>query len=84
MVQLIRHQIGPVASFKQAIVLPKLPKTRSGKILRNILRSISNQEQTLKIPPTIEDETVIPIIQSIIKYHLHANYQDLIFEEDLS
>ena len=50
--------IGPVASFKTCIVLNKMPKTRSGKYLRNILRKIAHNEKYV-VPPTIEDESVL-------------------------
>jgi propionyl-CoA synthetase len=49
---LIRKQIGPVACFQNVIVVDKLPKTRSGKILRNILRKIIEGEE-YKFPATI-------------------------------
>lgn len=52
--QLVRKQIGPVASFKEVHILSRLPKTRSGKTLRKTLRSIINGEP-YKVPPTIDD-----------------------------
>lgn len=57
-VQKIRHDIGPVAAFRDCIVVDKLPKTRSGKILRNVLKALVNGKEP-KIPPTVEDETVV-------------------------
>jgi propionyl-CoA synthetase len=51
---LVRERIGPVAFFKQAAVVGKLPKTRSGKILRGTIRKIADGEQ-YTMPPTIED-----------------------------
>ena len=54
MVALIRKEIGPVACFQIVIVVDKLPKTRSGKILRNVLRKIIEGEP-YKFPATIED-----------------------------
>ena len=56
--ELIRKKIGPVASFKTCIVVKRLPKTRSGKYLRNIVRKLCHNE-SFGIPPTIEDPTVI-------------------------
>ena len=48
---LVRESIGPVACFKQAVIVEKLPKTRSGKIARNTLKSmINNQEFKVRIP----------------------------------
>lgn len=41
-VDLIREQIGPVASFKHCYVVPRIPKTRSGKYLRHIVRKMCN------------------------------------------
>jgi propionyl-CoA synthetase len=53
----VRHELGAVAALKTAYIVPGLPKTRSGKILRNLLRKIINGEDW-SIPPTIEDPAV--------------------------
>jgi propionyl-CoA synthetase len=53
-VQLIRDRIGPVASFKRAVVVDRLPKTRSGKILRGTMRRIADAEE-YATPATIDD-----------------------------
>jgi propionyl-CoA synthetase len=53
-VQLVRDRIGPVASFKSAVVVERLPKTRSGKILRGTMRKIADGEE-YALPATIED-----------------------------
>ena len=58
LVALVREKIGPVAAFRDALVVPRLPKTRSGKILRATMRKIANGE-TPTIPSTIEDVTVL-------------------------
>ncbi|HQT46255.1 MAG TPA: AMP-binding protein [Acidocella sp.] len=58
LVALVREKIGPVAAFRDALVVPRLPKTRSGKILRATMRKIANGE-TPAIPSTIEDPTVL-------------------------
>ena len=58
LVQLVREKIGPVASFKVATVVNRLPKTRSGKIVRGTIKKIADGVD-YKIPPTIEDATVI-------------------------
>src|SRR5262249_9465501 len=55
-VQLVRERIGPVASFKTAVVVDRLPKTRSGKILRGTMRRIAD-DQEYAGPPTIDDPT---------------------------
>ncbi len=54
LVALVRERIGPVASFKNAWIVPALPKTRSGKILRSTIRKMADGDRW-SIPPTIED-----------------------------
>lgn len=66
LIQLIRHEIGPVASFQHVIIVERLPKTRSGKILRNILRKIIEGEE-YKFPATIEDESALTIAHEKVK-----------------
>ncbi len=56
LIALVRERIGPVASFKQVRVVARLPKTRSGKILRRALRQIADGE-TFDVPATIDDPT---------------------------
>ena len=58
MVQLVRERIGPVASFKAATVVKRLPKTRSGKILRGSMKKIAEGVQ-YRIPPTIDDPAIL-------------------------
>jgi propionyl-CoA synthetase len=58
LVALVREKIGPVAAFKDALVVPRLPKTRSGKILRATMRKIANGE-AVTVPATIEDPAVL-------------------------
>lgn len=58
-VELVRERIGAVASLKLVASVPALPKTRSGKILRNIMRSMANGEEEIRIPGTIEDVGVL-------------------------
>ena len=57
-VQMVRDRIGPVAAFKQAVVVNRLPKTRSGKILRGVMRKIADGEEW-KMPPTIDDPVIM-------------------------
>lgn len=57
-VQLVREKIGAVASLRDVVLVQRLPKTRSGKILRKLLRSIADGEK-FKIPSTIDDEAII-------------------------
>ena len=66
-VQLVRDRIGPVAAFKTAVVVERLPKTRSGKILRGTMRRIAD-DQEYSIPATIDD----PAILSEITDALHS------------
>jgi len=74
-VQLVREKIGPVAAFKQAIVVKRLPKTRSGKILRGTMRKIADGQE-YKVPPTIDDPAILDEITGALKTvgypHAHA------------
>src|SRR6185436_1675258 len=54
LVQLVREQVGPVANFKQVAVVKRLPKTRSGKVLRKTMRAIADSD-SWTMPPTIDD-----------------------------
>ncbi|MDH3621757.1 MAG: propionyl-CoA synthetase [Gammaproteobacteria bacterium] len=64
-VSLVREHVGPVAAFKNAVVVPRLPKTRSGKILRGTMRKIADSE-SYNIPATIEDPVVLNEIQDAL------------------
>ncbi|MEM7242889.1 MAG: AMP-binding protein [Pseudomonadota bacterium] len=64
-VALMRKDIGPVAAFKHAVVIERLPKTRSGKILRGTIKSIADGKD-YKMPATIDD----PVILEEITGHL--------------
>jgi propionyl-CoA synthetase len=66
LVQMVRNEIGAIACFKQASVVNRLPKTRSGKILRGTIRKIANGED-YKIPSTIDDPAVLSEIEEVIK-----------------
>ncbi len=61
-VQLVRNKIGPVAAFKTATVVKRLPKTRSGKILRGTMRSIADMKE-YKVPATIDDYSILDEIE---------------------
>ena len=65
-VHLVRTKIGPVAAFKIATIVERLPKTRSGKILRGTIQKIANSEQ-YTMPATIEDPAVLGEITDILK-----------------
>ena len=58
LVALVREQIGPVAVFKTAAVVARLPKTRSGKILRGTMRRIADAEE-YSVPATIDDPVIL-------------------------
>jgi len=60
-VQLVRERIGPVAAFKSATVVKRLPKTRSGKILRGTMQKIADGLE-YKMPATIDDPAILPEI----------------------
>mmetsp|Transcript_36727 Transcript_36727/g.58838 ORF Transcript_36727/g.58838 Transcript_36727/m.58838 type:complete len:234 (+) Transcript_36727:1-702(+) len=64
--QQIRSEFGPVAAYQETIVVEKLPKTRSGKILRRSLKEIYNTERFEVMPATIEDESALPHFQSVV------------------
>ncbi|HEX9790407.1 MAG TPA: propionyl-CoA synthetase [Kiloniellales bacterium] len=65
-VQLVRDKIGPVAAFKSATVVKRLPKTRSGKILRGTMRAIADGE-SYKPPATIDDPAILDEIAAALK-----------------
>lgn len=66
LVQMVRKDIGPLACFKSAIGVERLPKTRSGKILRGTMRKIADGQE-YKVPSTIEDPTSLDVIQEAAK-----------------
>jgi propionyl-CoA synthetase len=65
-VKLVRDQIGPVAAFKLACVVDRLPKTRSGKILRGTMVSIADGKE-FKMPATIDDPVILDEIATALK-----------------
>jgi acyl-coenzyme A synthetase/AMP-(fatty) acid ligase len=65
LIQMVRDQVGPVAAFKRAIVTKRLPKTRSGKILRKVMRGIADGAE-VKTPSTIEDMSVLGEISTLM------------------
>jgi propionyl-CoA synthetase len=65
LVALVRERIGPVASFKDAHVVGRLPKTRSGKILRASIRRIADGENP-PVPPTIEDPAALEELKAAL------------------
>jgi propionyl-CoA synthetase len=65
-VALVRDQIGPVAAFKHAVVVNRLPKTRSGKILRATMAKIADGE-AFKTPATIDDPAILDEIREALQ-----------------
>ena len=60
--QMVRDKVGPVSACKIAIIVKRLPKTRSGKILRGTIRKVADNVE-YKIPPTIDDPAILSEIQ---------------------
>jgi propionyl-CoA synthetase len=65
-IALIREKIGPVAAFKLAVTVARLPKTRSGKILRGTIKKIADGDQW-QMPATIDDPVILDEIGSALK-----------------
>ncbi len=65
-IQMVRDKIGPVAAFKIVIVIKRLPKTRSGKILRGTIRKIADRED-YKMPATIDDPAILKEIEEDLR-----------------
>jgi propionyl-CoA synthetase len=64
-VQMIRERIGPVAAFKKAMVVKRLPKTRSGKVLRGTMRKIADGAEWAT-PATIDDPAILDEITAVL------------------
>jgi propionyl-CoA synthetase len=65
LVGMVREQIGAVAVFKRAIVVDRLPKTRSGKILRGTMRAIADGRE-YRVPSTIDDPVILDEIATAL------------------
>jgi propionyl-CoA synthetase len=66
LVKMVRETIGPIACFRDACQVVRLPKTRSGKILRGTMRSIANSKE-YRTPSTIDDPAILEEITEILK-----------------
>ena len=66
LIALVREQVGPVASFKDIAVVPALPKTRSGKILRKTMRGIADGVEE-PVPSTIDDPAVLDTLRPLLR-----------------
>ncbi|MBV9416001.1 MAG: propionyl-CoA synthetase [Solirubrobacterales bacterium] len=65
-IQMVRDQIGPVAAFRTATIVDRLPKTRSGKILRATMRKVADN-QPYTTPPTIDDPAILTEIHAALQ-----------------
>ncbi|WP_416798578.1 propionyl-CoA synthetase [Ciceribacter azotifigens] len=70
-VQLVRDEIGPVAAFKTVMQVERLPKTRSGKILRGTMQKIADG-LPWKMPATIDDPAILDEISTVLRQHGHG------------
>ncbi len=68
LVALVREKIGPVAAFKKVAVVERLPKTRSGKILRGTMKRIADGQE-YKMPATIDDPAILSEIDEALQSH---------------
>ena len=74
---MVRNKVGPVAAFKTAIVVKRLPKTRSGKVLRGTIRKIADKED-YKMPATIDDPAILTeITEELIKNNILKKWLDI-------
>ena len=73
--KLIRSELGPIACYKETAVVKRLPKTRSGKILRGIMRKIADGE-AYKVPSTIDDPEILGEITDALKGIGYAKVDD--------
>jgi propionyl-CoA synthetase len=73
LVKLVREQIGPVAAFKTVLVVDRLPKTRSGKILRGTMKSIADGKE-YRMPATIDDPAILAEIEQALSAAGYAHH----------
>jgi propionyl-CoA synthetase len=66
LIQLVRDKVGPVAAFRDIDIVPALPKTRSGKILRKTMRGIAAGKEE-PVPSTIDDVTVLDALRPLLR-----------------
>ena len=71
-VKMVRDKIGPVAAFKQAVIVDRLPKTRSGKILRSTMQAIADKKEW-KMPATIDDQKILEEIDEALQSIGYSN-----------
>ncbi len=78
-IKIVRKEIGPVACLYNFSIISKLPKTRSGKILRRTVRKILDKEKW-SMPATIEDPTAIEEVLKVVESVLIKRQAEKIFE----
>lgn len=71
-INIVREVVGPVAAFKDVVILQRLPKTRSGKVLRKTMRQIVDGD-SYTVPPTIEDPTVLDDLKVALAEQYHPS-----------
>jgi len=74
LIGLVREKIGPVAAFKKVTIVERLPKTRSGKILRGTMKRIADGEE-YKMPATIDDPAILGEIEEAMRSIGYAKRQ---------
>jgi propionyl-CoA synthetase len=74
LIALVREKIGPVAAFKKVTIVERLPKTRSGKILRGAMKRIADGEE-YKMPATIDDPAILGEIEEAMRSIGYARHQ---------
>lgn len=79
----MREEIGPICCFKKCMIIDSLPKTRSGKVLRNVLKGMVRGTE-YKVPPTILDADILPDINKIVLASGLGVKTKLVFDEDAS
>ena len=73
LIAIIRKNIGPIACFKQAGIVKRLPKTRSGKILRKTIRQLAIEKE-VAVPPTIDDPLILDEILEVLRERRIGQY----------
>jgi propionyl-CoA synthetase len=66
LIHLVREEVGAVANFKQVAIVARLPKTRSGKVLRGTMRHIADAEP-YRVPPTIDDPATLDEVKAALE-----------------
>jgi len=73
LVNLVREKIGPVAAFKLVVIVDRLPKTRSGKILRGTMKAIADGTE-YKMPATIDDPAILGEVEQVLQSIGYAHH----------